>query len=96
MPCCDLCYEKYIHDDGIINLERYSIARSNVNKKLKEEKERMRKIMELRENTGCGSMDCKKALVENDWDIQRARLYLIEKPYNCMGDFVPDVKYEED
>lgn len=36
-------------------------------------------IKELREKTGVGMMDCKKALVETDGDIEKAIVYLREK-----------------
>ncbi len=36
-------------------------------------------IKELRETTGVGMMDCKKALVETDGDIDKAIIYLREK-----------------
>ncbi|MDK2905948.1 MAG: elongation factor Ts [Eubacteriaceae bacterium] len=36
-------------------------------------------VKELREKTGSGMMDCKKALVETDGDIEKAIAYLREK-----------------
>lgn len=36
-------------------------------------------VAALRETTGAGMMDCKKALVENDGDMQKAVLFLREK-----------------
>ena len=36
-------------------------------------------VKELRERTGAGMMDCKKALVETDGDIEKAIDYLREK-----------------
>ena len=36
-------------------------------------------VKELRERTGAGMMDCKKALVETDGDIEKAIEYLREK-----------------
>lgn len=36
-------------------------------------------VKELREKTGCGMMDCKKALVECDGDSEKASEYLREK-----------------
>jgi len=36
-------------------------------------------VKELREKTGAGMMDCKKALVETDGDIEKAIAYLREK-----------------
>jgi elongation factor Ts len=36
-------------------------------------------VKNLREKTGAGMMDCKKALVENDGDIEAATRYLREK-----------------
>lgn len=36
-------------------------------------------VKELRESTGCGMMDCKKALVECDGDMEKAAEYLREK-----------------
>jgi len=36
-------------------------------------------VKELREKTGAGMMDCKKALVESDGDVEKAVSYLREK-----------------
>lgn len=36
-------------------------------------------VKELREMTGAGMMDCKKALVEKDGDLEKAAEYLREK-----------------
>ena len=36
-------------------------------------------VMKLREMTGCGMMDCKKALTENDGDMDKAIEFLREK-----------------
>ncbi len=36
-------------------------------------------VKELREMTGCGMMDCKKALVETDGDMDKAVEFLREK-----------------
>ena len=36
-------------------------------------------VSELRERTGCGMMDCKKALVESDGDIEKSIEFLREK-----------------
>ena len=36
-------------------------------------------VKDLREATGCGMMDCKKALVECDGDMDKAAEYLREK-----------------
>lgn len=36
-------------------------------------------VKELRERTGAGMMDCKKALTETDGDIDKAIDYLREK-----------------
>ena len=36
-------------------------------------------VKELRERTGCGMMDCKKALTETDGDMEKAIDYLREK-----------------
>ena len=36
-------------------------------------------VAELRKQTGCGMMDCKKALVESDGDFEAAVKYLREK-----------------
>lgn len=36
-------------------------------------------VKDLRESTGCGMMDCKKALVECDGDMEKAAEYLREK-----------------
>ena len=36
-------------------------------------------VKELREKTGAGMMDCKKALQENDGDIEAAKTWLREK-----------------
>jgi elongation factor Ts len=34
---------------------------------------------EMRERTGYGMLDCKKALQENDWDIDKAIVWLEER-----------------
>ena len=36
-------------------------------------------VKELRELTGCGIMDCKKALIESDGDVEKAQAWLREK-----------------
>jgi elongation factor Ts len=36
-------------------------------------------VKELREMTGAGMMDCKKALTETDGDIEKAIVFLREK-----------------
>ncbi len=36
-------------------------------------------VKELREVTGCGMMDCKKALMENEGDLEKSIAYLREK-----------------
>ena len=36
-------------------------------------------VKELRERTGAGFMDCKRALVESDGDLEKATLVLREK-----------------
>ncbi len=36
-------------------------------------------VKELRERTGAGMMDCKKALLENDANMEKAIEYLREK-----------------
>ena len=36
-------------------------------------------VAELRKQTGCGMMDCKKALTETDGDFEAAVKYLREK-----------------
>ena len=38
-------------------------------------------INELRNKIGCGRLDAKKALSENDWDIERAIEWLIKKAF---------------
>lgn len=40
---------------------------------------RMQMVAFLREETGCGMFDCKKALQENEWDIIKAKEYLENK-----------------
>lgn len=36
-------------------------------------------VKDLRETTGVGMMDCKKALTESDGDMEKAIIYLREK-----------------
>ena len=36
-------------------------------------------VKDLRERTGCGMMDCKKALTESNGDFEKAIEYLREK-----------------
>ena len=38
-----------------------------------------KQVKELRDLTGCGIMDCKKALIEADGDIEKAKAWLREK-----------------
>ena len=38
-----------------------------------------KQVKELRELTGAGMMDCKKALVETNGDMEKAVVYLREK-----------------
>ena len=33
-------------------------------------------VKEMRERTGYGMLDCKKALQENNWDIDKATIWL--------------------
>ena len=42
-------------------------------------------VRELRERTGAGMMDCKKALTEVDGDVERALVYLREKGLAVRG-----------
>lgn len=44
-----------------------------------------KQVKELREKTGAGMMDCKKALVECDGDIQKAIVFLREKGLASAG-----------
>ena len=41
-------------------------------------------VKDLREKTGCGMMDCKKALTESDGDMEKALDYLREKGLACL------------
>lgn len=41
-------------------------------------------IKELRERTGAGMLDCKKALTENNSDIEKAIDWLREKEYQKL------------
>lgn len=43
-------------------------------------------VQKLRQETGAGMMDCKKALVENDGDFERARKWLREQGLTKAGD----------
>ena len=45
-------------------------------------------VKNLREMTGVGMMDCKKALAEADGDIDKAVEWLREKSFNSAGTFV--------
>ena len=42
-------------------------------------------VKELRELTDCGIMDCKKALIESDGDIEKAKAWLREKGIAAEG-----------
>ena len=44
-----------------------------------------KQVAELRRKTGAGLMDCKKALVENDGDIQKSVEYLQKKSLAAVG-----------
>ena len=48
-------------------------------------------VNELRQATGCGLMDCKKALVENEGDFEKAVVYLREKGLASQAKCVPYV-----
>ena len=41
-------------------------------------------VKELREKTGAGMMDCKKALVEVDGDLEKAVDWLRQKGQGCQ------------
>ena len=40
-------------------------------------------VMKLREKTGCGMMDCKKALTETDGDMDKAIDVLRQRAGSC-------------
>ncbi len=40
--------------------------------------EKFKLMLKLREETSFGLMDCKKALIASDWDIIKARAWLVE------------------
>jgi translation elongation factor EF-Ts len=40
------------------------------------QEEKKEKAFELRNETGCGLMDCKKALERNEYDMEKAKAYL--------------------
>ena len=42
-------------------------------------------VKELREKTGAGMMDCKKALVQTEGDVEAAIDFLREKGLSCCG-----------
>lgn len=42
-------------------------------------------VKELREETGAGMMDCKKALAENDGDLEKAKEWLRQKGITAAG-----------
>ena len=42
-------------------------------------------VKELREMTGCGMMDCKKALVECDGDMDKAAEKFFAQPFDASG-----------
>jgi elongation factor Ts len=44
-----------------------------------------KQVAELRRKTGAGLMDCKKALVENDGDLQKSVEYLQKKSLAAVG-----------
>ena len=46
-------------------------------------------VSALRERTGCGMMDCKKALTASDGDMEKAIEFLREKGY--AGDYLVEV-----
>ncbi len=42
-------------------------------------------VKELRDKTGAGMMDCKKALIENDGDITKSMEWLRQKGISFCG-----------
>jgi len=46
---------------------------------LVDESQKMALIKELRELTGAGVMDCKRALEDGEWDVRKAQVVLMER-----------------
>lgn len=44
------------------------------------------KIKQLREETGAGMMDCKKALIESNGDMEKAKVFLVQNDIVKRGD----------
>ena len=49
-------------------------------------------VKKVREATGCGMMDCKKALLKNNNDIELAIKYLNELDDDCLFRLVTRIK----
>ena len=46
-------------------------------------------VKELRESTGAGMMDCKKALTETDGDMEKAVVWLRENGLAVLTEIIP-------
>lgn len=46
--------------------------------------EQILKIVKVNKSTGYNVMECRKALVRTDWDVQNAISYLCKVEYNCI------------
>lgn len=55
---------------------------------MENEEERIKIIKQLREETGWGMMDCKKALYNSSWDIEKAKKWLIDYEKNNKYKFL--------
>ena len=52
-------------------------------------------VKDLREKTGAGMMDCKKALAETNGDFEKAIDFLRQKGLASADDFVPSPEMSE-
>jgi len=49
-------------------------------KRINDRKEKVSLARKLREETGCGMLACKKALMATDWDLDKAKEYIKDHP----------------
>lgn len=64
--------ENYLESLGIINPKEWQQEQN---------KELTKMVKEVRDKTGAGIMDCKRALEDNDYDVQKASVWLYETRY---------------
>ena len=54
--------------------------KDTVRNKIAERQRQVKLVKQLREETGAGMMQCKHALIKNDWIMEKAKQYIKENP----------------